>query len=618
MATTEKALRLFDCMVAQAKEPRPDLLNGKVNGVWQSYSTQQVHNMASQLAVSLLKSGISAGDGSVEDRDKIGLISSGRPEWIITDLAVQQTGAVLVPLYANTNAKEIEQILIEAEVKIMFVSNKELYEKVNSIRKNVPSLTAIYTFDQLEEYRNWTELLKPVTDDDRRNLLEISDRITEDDIATIIYTSGTTGRPKGVMLTHKNILSNAMASGDVLVQVPMDEKRAFSFLPVNHIFEKMCSYIYLFVGFSIYYAESMDTIGPNIKEVKPYIFTAVPRVLEKVFEKIVIEGKKLTGIKSKIFSWSMEIADQFEIENKSLWYRIKLAIVDKLVFSKWRAALGGNVKAIIVGSSACPIRLERIFTAAGIIILEGYGLTETSPVISVNQYTPKKRRFGTVGPLLSGVQVKIAEDGEILCKGPNVMSGYYKNPELTAEVLQDGWFHTGDIGELDKDSFLKITDRKKEIFKTSGGKYVAPLPIENKMKESYFIEQMMVVGADKKFASALIVPSYSNLRPWCKKNYIPDLPNEEMIKDSRVIAMYQSIIDDFNPEFNHVEQIKKFTLLPHEWTVESGELTPTGKMRRKIITEKYNTEIEEMYGDQTDFVSNLDKSTNGNHTNHDK
>jgi len=607
MVTADKALRLFDCMVVQAKEPRPDLLNAKVNGVWQPFSTQQVHAMVLQLAVALVKSGISAGDGTVEGRDKVGLISSGRPEWIITDLAVQQTGAVLVPLYPNTNAKEIEQILIEAEVKVMFISNKELYEKVSSIRNDIPSLKAIYTFDQLDECSNWSELLKPVTDDDRLNLLEISDRITEDDITTIIYTSGTTGRPKGVMLTHKNILSNAMASGDVLGQIPIENKRAFSFLPVNHIFEKMCSYIYLFFGFSIYYAENMDTIGLNIREVQPYIFTAVPRVLEKVFEKIIIEGKKLTGIKSKIFLWSIKIGDQFEIGNKSLWYRTKLAIVDKLVFSKWRAALGGNVKAIVVGSSACPVRLERLFTAAGIVILEGYGLTETSPVISVNQYLPEKRKFGTVGPLLSGVQVKIADDGEILCKGPNVMPGYYKNPELTAEVLHDGWFSTGDIGELDKDSFLKITDRKKEIFKTSGGKYVAPLPIENKMKENYFIEQMMIVGAGKKFAAALIVPSYANLKPWCRKNNIPDASHEEMIKDSRVIAMYQSIIDGYNPEFNHVEQIKKFTMLTNEWTVDSGELTPTGKMRRKIITEKYNSKIEDMYGDQTELVSTPDK-----------
>jgi long-chain acyl-CoA synthetase len=595
MATTDKALRLFDCMADQAKAPKHDLLCAKVNGAWRLYSTAEVHQMIYSLATALIKMGISTGDGTVEGRDKIGLISGGRPEWLITDLAVQQTGAVLVPLYPNTNPKEIEQILIEAEVKVMFISNKELCDKVNSIRHNIPTLKAIYTFEEVKGCTNWAELLKPISDDDRSKISTICESISADDITTIIYTSGTTGRPKGVMLTHHNIVSNAKASGEVLAEIPILEKRAFSFLPINHIFEKMCSYIYLFHGFSIYFAENMDSIGLNIRETQPYVFTAVPRVIEKIFEKIIGEGKKLTGLKSKIFLWSLKLADQFEVENKNLWYKIKLAIVDKLVYSKWRAALGGNVKAIVVGSSACPIRLERVFTAAGIVILEGYGLTETSPVVSVNHYNPKKRRFGTVGPLLRDVNVKIAEDGEILVNGPNVMVGYYKNAELTAEVLKDGWFYTGDIGLIDKDSFLKITDRKKEIFKTSGGKYVAPLPIENKMKENYFIEQMMVVGAEKKFAAALIVPSYSNLKPWCRKNNIPEMPNEELIKDSRVIKMYEEIIEGFNPEFNHVEQLKKITLLPHEWTVDSGELTPTGKMRRKVIAEKYKVQIEEMY-----------------------
>jgi len=604
MATIGKATRLFDCMAIQAKEPKENLLNAKVNGVWQSYSTEEVHDMADQLAVALLGLGVSKGDGTTEGRDKIGLIGNGRPEWIITDLAVQQTGAILVPLYPNTNSKEIEQILIEAEVKFIFVSNQELFNKVNAIRANIPSLKNIFTFEKLDGGTHWTELLKPITAAERQKLTVISDTITENDIATIIYTSGTTGRPKGVMLSHKNILSNVMASGDVLSQIPIDEKRALSFLPLNHIFEKMCVYIYLFWGFSVHFAESMDTIGANMKEVKPYIFTAVPRVLEKVFEKIIIEGKKLNGIKCKIFLWSIKIADQFELTNKNIWYKIKLAIADKLVYSKWRAAIGGNIKAIVVGSSACPVRLERIFTAAKITILEGYGLTETSPVIAVNRYDIAYRKLGTVGPVLGGgVQVKIAVDGEILCKGPNVMAGYYKNPELTAEVLQDGWFYTGDIGELDSDGFLKITDRKKEIFKTSGGKYVAPLPIENKMKENYFIEQMMVVGSGKKFASALIVPSYANLKPWCKKNNIDIIPNEQIIKDIRVIAMYQQIIEGYNPEFNGVEQIKKITLLPNEWTVDSGELTPTGKIKRKVITEKYTAQIEKMYAEDESINS---------------
>lgn len=596
---------MFDCIATQAKEPRVDLLNAKVNGAWTAYSTQELHELIDQLSVALLNMGVSSGDGTTEGRDKVGLISIGRPEWLITDLAVQQIGAVLVPLYPNTSAHELEEILSEAQVKCVFVSNQEIYDKVNEIRFKAPSLKAIFTFDQIEGGTHWTELLKPLQEKDLQHLRSVSSDVSEDDVTTIIYTSGTTGHPKGVMLTHKNILSNAMASAEVLGQIPVEQKRALSFLPLNHIFEKMVTYIYLFSGFSIFYAESMDTIGPNLREVQPSLFTAVPRLLEKVFEKILVEGKKLTGIKSKIFLWSIKIAGQFELQNQSLGYKIKLAIADKLVYSKWRKAIGGNVKAIVVGSSACPVRLEKIFTAAGIVILEGYGLTETSPVISVNHYEKKHRRLGTVGPLLSGVQVMIAADGEILCKGPGVMAGYYKNPELTAEVMDGGWFHTGDIGVFDQDAFLKITDRKKEIFKTSGGKYVAPTPIENRMKESYFIEQMMVVGSGKKFAAALVVPSYANLIPWCKQNEITFSTHEELIKDKRVIALYQSIIESYNPEFNHVEQIKKIKLLAEEWSLNSGELTPTGKMRRKIITEKYNAEIESMYADEVSESPNL-------------
>ncbi|NOW96886.1 long-chain fatty acid--CoA ligase [Mucilaginibacter sp. SG564] len=590
----EKVARLFDCMEIQAREPRPDLLNAKENGLWRAYSTQETHTLIYQLAMALLELGVSGGDGTTEGRDKIGLISNGRPEWLITDLAVQQTGAILVPLYPNSNPKELEQILNEAEVKYLFISNQELYDKVNAVCANIPSLKAIYTFDHLDNCPHWSALLKPLPDGYRDRLSAISNTIAEDDVTTIIYTSGTTGRPKGVMLTHKNIVSNVVASGEVLGQIPIEQKQALSFLPLNHIFEKMCTYIYLFYGFSISYAESMDTIGANMKETKPYIFTAVPRLLEKVFEKIMAAGQQLTGIKKKIFLWSIKVAEEFEIENQSLWYKIKRAIADKLVYSKWREAVGGNVKAIVIGSSACPIKLEKIFTAAGMTVMEGYGLTETSPVIAVNCYNTG-RKFGTVGKLISGVQVKIAEDGEILCKGPNITVGYYKNPEMTAEVIKDGWFSTGDIGELDKDGFLKITDRKKEIFKTSGGKYVAPMPIENKMKENHFIEQMMVVGPERKFTAALIVPSYTNLKPWCEKNDIPFTSHRDVISNPRVIELFQSIIDGFNPEFNHVEQVKKLTLLPEEWSIESGELTPTGKMKRKVIMEKYKTEIDKIY-----------------------
>lgn len=599
----DRATRLFDCIPIQAQQPQPDLLNAKINGVWKAYSTAEVHDKVYQLAAALLRMGISTGDGTTEGRDKIGLISSGRPEWLIVDLAVQLVGAVLVPLYPNSSLKEIEQILIEAEVKCIFVSDTELCGKVTAIKDNVPSLKAIFSFDDLTECINWSTLLKNVTDSERSEIDKISANVTEDDVTTIIFTSGTTGRPKGVMLTHKNIVSNVSASSLILGQIPVEQKKALSFLPLNHIFEKMCTYIYLFNGFSIHYAESMDTIGANMKEAQPYIFTAVPRLLEKVFEKIMIEGNKLTGIKRNIFLWSIKVAEQFENTGRSAWYNIKLSIADKLVYSKWRAAIGGNVKAIIVGSSACPIRLERIFTAAGMVVMEGYGLTETSPVIAVNQYDPYKRKFGTVGPLLSDVEVKIAEDGEILTKGPNVMAGYYKNPELTAEVIEDGWFHTGDIGELDSNGFLKITDRKKEIFKTSGGKYVAPVPIENRMKESPLIEQMMVIGAERKFTSALIVPSYPNLKLWCDQNKLKYLSHSQIINEPQVQALFLSIVDGFNKEFNHVEQVKKITLMPDEWTIDGGELTPTGKMKRRIIMDKYKNEIERMYTSDIGSVS---------------
>jgi len=601
----EKATRLFDCMAVQANQPRADLLVAKENGNWHSYSTQEVHTMVYQLAIALMDMGISAGDGTHEGSDKIGLIGTGRPEWVIVDLAVQLTGAVLVPLYPNTSTKEIELILSEAGVKLMFVSNAELCGKINQISANIPSLKGVYSFDKLDDCTNWTTLLKPLTHNHQQRIKDTSDQIKEDDLATIIYTSGTTGRPKGVMLSHKNIMSNVSASGDVLSEVPISEKRAFSFLPLNHIFEKTCTYIYLFFGFSISYAESIEMIGANMRDVKPSIFTSVPRLLEKIFERIMVEGQKLTGAKKKIFLWSVKLAEQFEITGNSAWYKLKLGIADKLVYSKWRAAMGGNVKAIVVGSSATQIKLEKVFTASGMAVLEGYGLTETSPVVTVNHYNAAQRKFGTVGTLLDGVEVQIAPDGEILCKGPNIMLGYYKNPELTAEVIQDGWFHTGDIGNLDANGFLKITDRKKEIFKTSGGKYVAPLPIENKMKESNFIEQMMVVGAGKKFTAALIVPSYTNLLPWCKQHDVPVTSHEELIKDSRILALYQSAIDTFNPEFNHVEQVKKITLLPHEWSIDSGELTPTGKMKRKVIMEKYETEIEKMYAGETNESQSL-------------
>ena len=425
---------------------------------------------------------------------------------------------------------------------------------------------------------------------------EQSDRIGQHDLATIIYTSGTTGTPKGVMLSHKNILSNVVDSNCVFTEIGVQGLKTLSFLPLNHIFERMISYIYIYNCVAVYYAENMETIGDNLKEIKPAIFTTVPRLLEKMYERIMSRAAKLTGIKKKLFNWALGLGLRFDLNKKmGIWYTIQLGIANKIVFNKWREAVGGNLKAIVTGSAACQVKLLKVFTAAGIPVLEGYGLTETSPVISVNRMDPKNRMFGTVGTLIDNVEVKIAEDGEILCKGPNVMMGYFKKPDLTAEVITDGWFHTGDIGTFIDNKFLKITDRKKEIFKTSGGKYVAPQPIENKMKESKWIEQMMVLGAEQKFAAALIVPGFNALKEWCKETGMEYPGNEAIIRNEKVLSLIKDTVEKYNQNFNHVEQIKKFELLPEEWSVDGGELTPTLKLKRKVILEKYRDAIARIY-----------------------
>jgi long-chain acyl-CoA synthetase len=430
-------------------------------------------------------------------------------------------------------------------------------------------------------------------------MIGIRNSINSEDLCTIIYTSGTTGTPKGVMLSHKNILSNVMNVEEVFRPIVSEkDAKALSFLPLNHIFERMVSYIYLFFGCSIYYAENLEKIGDNLKEVQPTVFATVPRLLEKVYERIIGKGYELTGIKRKLFFWAVELGNQYQVDKKQgWWYDMQLALANKLIFSKWREGLGGKVKAIVTGAAACQVRLLKVFTAGKIVIMEGYGLTETSPVISVNRYDEKNRRFGTIGPVIKGVEVKLAEDGEICCRGDNVMMGYYKQPEITAQVMsKDGWFHTGDIGVWVEDRFLKITDRKKEIFKTSGGKYVAPQPIENKMKESPFIEQMMVVGADRKFAGALIVPNVTNLKDWCGKNNVnAGASVDQVLRDPKVLEQYKRIVEEYNQQFNHVEQIKKFELLDSEWTIDGGELTPTLKLKRKVIMEKYKDAIERIY-----------------------
>jgi long-chain acyl-CoA synthetase len=443
--------------------------------------------------------------------------------------------------------------------------------------------------------RHWKELLVRPTPEDLERLRSISDKIDYKDLATIIYTSGTTGTPKGVMLSHENILSNVVAC---LPCMPPGPLKVLSFLPLNHIYERMLTYLYLFSSSSIYYAESMDTIGDNLKEVKPQMFVTVPRLLEKVYDRIMQKGSELTGVKKKLFYWACGLGARYEINKKmGFWYDIQLSLANKLIFSKWREALGGNIICIVSGGAACQVRLIRIFTAAGVAIMEGYGLTETSPVISANRVEVEDRMFGTVGPLLSNVEVKIAEDGEILCKAPSVMMGYYKRPDLTAEVMSGGWFHTGDIGEIVAGRFLKITDRKKEMFKTSGGKYVAPLAIESKLKESPYIEQIMIVGPERKFVGALIVPAFPYLQEWCRQHNVKAGTNEEMIRQPEVLAFYKEVVESYNKNFNHVEQIKRFELLPVEWTIDGGEMTPKLSLKRKVVTEKFGKLIEKIYAD---------------------
>jgi len=588
--------RIFDIVAKRVQEhPSSVLFAGKEQGAWRSYTTAEVWDIARHLCGGLQSLGIRNDALDAEQQEKIAIVSPNRPEWLMTDLGVQMSGAVLTPLYPTISTGEMEYILKEAEVHVLFVANEELYKRFKAAFENVPSLKHIYSFDKIPGVKNWMELVDKKLSPDQN----VINKITEDTLATIIYTSGTTGNPKGVMLSHKNIVSNVY---DSMPAFSFAERgaRTLSFLPLNHIFERTVSYIYIDAGLSIYYAESMETIGDNLREVQPLVFTTVPRLLEKVYEKILAKGQDLTGIKKALFFWALKLGFQFDNVNRgSLWYRIQLAIANALVFKKWREALGGNVKAIVTGSAPCQPRLIRVFTAAKIIIMEGYGLTETSPVVSVNRFESEGRRVGSIGTLIDNVEVKVAEDGEIWCKGNNIMMGYYKHPELTAEVMTpDGWLKTGDIGEWVEGRFLKITDRKKEIFKTSGGKYVAPQMIENKLKESPYIEQLIVMGAAQKFVSALIVPGYMNLRNWLKNTGIsaPE-SNEELIAMPEVIDKIQKVIDKYNPLFSHTEQIKRFVLLPHEWTIDTGELTPsTEDKNAKIIERKYEEQVRMIYG----------------------
>jgi long-chain acyl-CoA synthetase len=586
-----QAQRLFDIPYHQLKNyPNSTMFVTKTNGVWNGMKTADFVDKANLLSRGLISLGINAGD-------RVAVSSNNRVEWNLFDIAVQQAGAVLVPLYPNISENDYRFILNDAEVKICVVGNEELANKMKNVQGDVPSLQHLMTFDEVNGFTNWSAIDKAAESTDESVVKERMAAVKYEDLVTIIYTSGTTGQPKGVMLSHKNILSNVEACLD---PIPADNSsKVLTFLPVCHIYERMLHYLYMYIGCSVYFAESMDTIGDNIREVQPDVFTAVPRLIEKVFDKIMAKGDDLTGIKRKLFFWAVDLAEEFDVVGKSGWYHFKLKIARKLIFSKWQEALGGKVRAIASGSAALQPRLARIFLAADIPILEGYGLTETSPVVSVNSFD-KGIRIGTVGALIDGVQVKIAEDGEILVKGPNVMMGYYKNPEATAEVIDsEGWFHTGDIGIFQEGKFLKITDRKKEIFKTSGGKYIAPQGMENKFKESRFIEQIMVIGEGEKFPSALIVPSFAFVKEWATRKGLDfeKLSNEEIAAHPKLHERINQEVSALNKEYGNWEQIKKFVLLPKEFSIDGDELTPTLKLKRKKILAKYQKEYKSIYCD---------------------
>ena len=587
-----KITRLFDFPYYQLEKYNlKDALVTKQGDEWIKTSTEEYLFKANAISRALVRL-------NVNRNDKIAIISSNnRTEWHICDIGILQTEAQTVPIYPTISAEDYEYILNHSESTYCFVSDKEVLDKINAIKGNVKSLKEVYTFNEISGAKNWQELLDLGADDSIQNEVEErKNNIVTTDLATIIYTSGTTGRPKGVMLTHENIVSDVLMSAP---RVPLraGDTRALSFLPICHIFERMLTYLYQYYGISIYFAESIEKISDNLKEVHPHVMSVVPRLLEKVYDKIYAKGTDLTGIKKKLFFWALDLGMDYKPYNENgWWYEFKLKIARKLIFSKWQEGLGGELELLVCGSAALQARLAKVFCAANIPVMEGYGLTETSPVISVNDMRNKGFKVGTVGKVIDGVEVKIAEDGEILCKGPNVMIGYYKDEEKTNEVLKDGYFHTGDIGEIDSEGFLKITDRKKEMFKTSGGKYVAPQVLENAFKQSRFIEQIMVIGEGQKMPAAFIQPSFEFLTEWSQRKGI-DLgkSNEEIISNERVIKRIQREIDEINERFGNWEKVKRFELTPEIWSIEAGHLTPTMKLKRKIILEKYKMLYDKIY-----------------------
>ena len=582
--------RIFDLPRFQEKNtPNISIFNYKENKEWKGISTQDFINRVNNISKGLLASG-------VQPNDKVALISENRLEWNLLDFAIQQIGAVVVAIYPNISDNDYEFILNNAEIKLCFVSNDTLYQRLLAIKDQIPTVSEVYTFNTYPHTPNWISLVSKGIDISDEILDERMNNVKSTDLATIIYTSGTTGNPKGVMLTHENLLADVDSSEYSFPVQAYD--RALSFLPACHAYERVFQYVYIKMGLPIYYAQSMDTIGQDMKEVQPQIFSAVPRVLEKVYEKIMATGEQLTGVKRKLFFWAIALGEQYDLDETKLstTYKFKLKIARKLIFSKWKQALGGNIKGVASGSATLQTKLLKLYLAAGIPIYEGYGLTEAGPCLSVN-CIKRGMKIGTVGIPLINIDIKLAEDGEILAKGKNIMVGYYKNPEATAEVLKDGWLHTGDIGEWIDGKFLKIIDRKKEMFKTSGGKYIVPQQIEAKLSESSFIEQIMVVGEGQKFPAALIVPNFNACLDWAKVNdsSLLNVTREEFINHSKIKQLIADEIDKLNSNFGNWEQIKKFILLPNEFTIETGELTPTLKMKRKVIAKKYEKEINEIY-----------------------
>ncbi|KAF2078880.1 AMP-dependent synthetase/ligase [Flavobacterium sharifuzzamanii] len=585
--------RLFDFPYYQQETYNlPVALATKKNGVWEKTSSEEYIAKANAISRALLRMG-------VQKDDKIALISSNnRTEWNVMDIGILQTGAQNVPIYPTIAEEDYEYILNHSGSIYCFVSDEEVLQKVNAIKANVPSLKEVYSFNEINGCKHWSDLLILGEDDSNQSEVEArKDSIHTDDLATIIYTSGTTGRPKGVMLSHKNIVSNVLDSSP---RIPFDpgKSTALSFLPICHIFERMILYIYQYYGVSVYFGESIDKISDNLKEVRPTVITAVPRLLEKVYDKIYAKGAELTGIKKKLFFWAIDLGLKYEPYGANgAWYEFQLKIARKLIFSKWKEGLGGNLDLMVSGSAALQPRLTRVFAAAEIPVMEGYGLTETSPVIAVNDQRNKGFKIGTVGKPIRNVEVKIAEDGEILLKGPNVMLGYYKDPEKTAEAVIDGYFHTGDIGEIDSEGFLKITDRKKEMFKTSGGKYIAPQMIENAMKQSRFIEQIMVIGEGEKMPGAFIQPNFEFVKEWAKIHKITlGSSDAEISANPDVIKRIDEEVESINKKFGHWEQVKRFELTPDVWSIDGGQLTPTLKLKRKIIKEIYKDLYGKIYG----------------------